>query len=805
MIKNYLLSSLRNFKKSKGFSMLNVFGLALGIAASLLIIQYVSYEVSYDQYHTKSDRIYRIQYNSYSHGEINFECAAAVPAVGPAMKENFSEIEEFARLLPGGGLIAYKHPVQGLITYRERNNIQVTEPSIFNIFDINFNSGVPESCIDATEKIAISESAAKKYFGDEDPIGQLLTFNGDLELAVTAVFEDVPANSHIKFDFLVSNKIFFNQENDGRSNWGWYDHNTYVVLQEGVDHVDFQAKWDKYLKEVRAEDWDKYDYRQEFILQPLTDIHLYSNLLQESRPEEQGDGESVYFLTIVAFFILLIAWVNYINLSTAKSMERANEVGVRKVMGAYRSQLMKQFLTESFLLNLIASVLGLLIVLVVWPYFTDLTGRSLELTMVTSPTFWGTAILLFILGTLGAGFYPALVISSFKPVTVLKGKIFKTNSGAFLRQSLVVFQFTVSIILISGTIMVLQQLNFMKNKDLGINIKETMVINGPGAIDSTYRDKLESFHGEVTKISGIKNMTAASNVPGNEIFWTRDISRLSGNTDVGLVVYNVGIDHHYIPAFDLEILAGRNFQKEMNDGDKVILNKSLCDVLDYSTPDEAIGEKVVLGGDTMEIAGIISDYHQMSLRSQKAPLVFRLETSNTYLSFKMNSPDYQVVLAEIENVWKQFFPGNPIDYFFLDEFFNKQYDRDRQFSQVFTIFSMLAIFVACMGLFGLASFLTSQRTKEIGIRKVLGSTVQGIVTLLSSGFVRLVLVSNLVAIPIAWWLMDQWLQSFPYHIEVSPMAIVGSGLIVICIALISVSYQTVKAALLNPAETLRYE
>ena len=807
MIKNYLSTAIRNFLKNIGFSLLNVTGLAIGIASSLLIMQYVKYEKSFDTFHSKSERIYRVQYNSYHNGEVNFECAAAVPAVGPAMKENFAEVIEITRLFPTGAVVSYSDPVSGLTSFREVNNIQVTEPSLFNIFDIEFISGNPETCIDGGGKVAISQAIATKYFGQLDPIGQIVQFNGENDLEITAVFKDLPDNTHIKFDFLVSNAMFdaWMGDWDWQSAWGWYDHNTYVLLDEGVDYKAFQAIWDEKLLEIRGEDWTKNNSRQEFILQPLLDIHLYSNLLQESRPEEQGDGDAIYFLTIIAFFILLIAWVNYINLSTAKSMERANEVGVRKVMGAQKNQLTLQFLTEAFLLNLVATILGVIVVLIVWPSFTELTGRNMEFNLITDPQFWGFATILFVGGTILSGFYPALVISSFKPVTVLKGKLFKSSKGSFFRKSLVVFQFTVSVILIAGTIIVLQQLTFMRNQDLGININQTLVIKGPGITDSTYSDKLESFRTETRRITGVEDMTSSSNVPGNEIFWTQGIRRISGNTDVGMTVYNVGIDYDYIPSFDLKLLAGRNFSKEFQDEDKVILNKSLAQVLDFSDLEEAIGQRVQLGGDTLEIAGIIDDYHQMSLRNNKAPLVFKLASSTSFFSFKIDSDNYVNVLEDIETEWGAFFPANPFDYFFLDEFFNKQYDSDRRFSKVFGIFSFLAIFVACMGLFGLASFMTTQRTKEIGIRKALGSSVQGIVALLSSGFVKLVLLANVFALPLAWWMMDRWLQSFPYHINVSILVLGLSGLLVVVIALLSVSYQTVKASLVNPASTLRYE
>ena len=532
MVKNYLRSAIRNFSKNKGFSFLNIFGLAIGIASSLLIMQYVKYERSYDTFNNHSERIYRIQYNNYSNGEVIFECAAAVPAAGPALKENFVEVIEQVRLLPRGAVVSFDDPVMGLASFREVNNIQVTESSVFNIFNVEFISGNPETCINGGGKVAISAKVAEKYFGKTDAIGRTITFDGDNDFEVTAVFADIPSNSHIKFDFLIS-QDYFNQwfpDGDWQDNWGWYDHNTYVLLDEGVDYLELQSRWDDYLLEVRGESWETNNYRQEFILQPLLDIHLYSNLLQESEPAEQGDANAVYFLTIIAFFILLIAWVNYINLSTAKSMERANEVGVRKVMGANKHQLTIQFMTEAFLLNLTAAIIGVIMVFLSWPFFSELTGREIAFTMIYDGQFWTVVAVLFIGGTLLTGFYPALVISSFRPVLVLKGKIFKSAEGVFLRKSLVVFQFTVSVVLIAGTIIVLQQLSFMRNKDLGININQTLVIKGPGITDSTYTDKLESYKTETNRLPGVLGMTASSNVPGNEIFWTRGIRRISGFT-----------------------------------------------------------------------------------------------------------------------------------------------------------------------------------------------------------------------------------------------------------------------------------
>ncbi|MEQ8424950.1 MAG: FtsX-like permease family protein, partial [Cyclobacteriaceae bacterium] len=504
---------------------------------------------------------------------------------------------------------------------------------------------------------------------------------------------------------------------------------------------------------------------------------------------------------------LIIAWVNYINLATAKSFDRANEVGVRKVMGAAQKQLVYQFLSESFLVNLFAAVLAILIVWFVWPYFGDLSGRNIPVTYMLQPDFWILLATLFTIGAVLSGFYPAIVLSSFKPVSVLKGKVMRTAHGGFLRKSLVVFQFVASVVLISGLLVVYQQLSFMRNQNLGIDINQTLVIRGPGATDSTYAQKMESFKAEALRLNGVVSMTASTNVPGDEIFWASGISRLVGGPESPISGYTVGIDTDYVNSFDLKLVAGRSFNKSFpNDQQRMILNRAMSDALDFESPESAIGEQVIHQGDTMEIVGVLENYHQMSLKEAVTPLVFRYTPNfSSFYAFKIESANYKELLSSLEGPWNAFFPGNPLDYFFLDQFFNRQYESDRQFGQVFGIFTVLAIFVACLGLFGLASFMTIQRTKEIGIRKVLGSTVPNIVLLLSKGFIQLVLIANLIAWPLAWWIMNMWLQGFPYRIEVNPLLFVAAGAGVIVIAFLSVGFQTLKAAMINPAQTLKYE
>lgn len=806
MIRNYLLTAFRSFLRHRSFTLLNVVGLTLGMTASLLILQYVKYERSFDTFHSKAADIYRIQYNGWQGGKLRFECAAAVPAVGPALKNNFPEVKRFTRLYPVSGVVSYHSPARGEISFLEEK-MQVADSSVFAVFDFKLLKGNAEQVLAGPNKAVISEKAARKYFAGDDPIGKTITWNGDRRYEVTGIFQDIPPNSHIKFDFMLSYQTLNREtKNESETSWGWYDFNTYVLLEPGTDVAALQAKWNAYLERTQGEAWRKYDRRQEFLLKPLLDIHLYANLLQESQPDERGDGDSVYALTFIALFILIIAWVNYINLATAKSLDRANEVGVRKVMGAQKNQLVYQFLSESFLINALAAVIALVMVRIAWPVFSAVAGRNIPLSFMLEGDFWTLLTILFAAGTLLSGFYPALILSSFKPVAVLKGKVMRTAHGSMLRKSLVVFQFVASVVLITGSIIVYQQLSFMRNQDLGIDIHQTLVIRAPGVTDSLYGQKMETFKAAVLRIPGVQSMSASTNVPGDEIFWAHGVRRLTGGPDNTISGYTVGIDHDYIPSFNLKLAAGRNFDRaHVNERKSLMLNRAMAEALDFKDPQAAIGEKIIQG-DTLEIVGVLENYHQMSLKEAVTPLVFRFaQDYASFYSFKIEGSRYKDVLAGVEEPWKVMFPGNPMDYFFLDQFFNRQYESDRQFGQIFSLFTMLAIFIACLGLFGLASFMTMQRTKEIGVRKVLGSSVSGVVLLLSRGFIQLVLLANLLAWPLAWYLMDKWLSGFPYHIAINPLLFVGAGAIVVLIAFLSVSVQTIRAARINPAKTLKYE
>ena len=806
MIRNYLKIAFRSILRQKSYTMLNIAGLSLGMAASLLILQYVKYERSFDTFHDRAEDIYRIQYNGYHQGVLNFESAVAVPAITPFLKKNFPEVEDVARTLPRGGTMSYESPTRGFIGFNEKK-LQYAGPDFLHMLNFKVIEGNPETCLDGVNKLIISQSAAKKYFADEDPMGKRMTYHGNASFEVTGIFEDVPENSHIKFDFLMSYATLDGlTKNESQTHWGWYDFYSFVRVRPGTNVAELQQKIDAALEKERGQLWRDRDSKQEFILRPLLDIHLNSHLLYEAEPEERRDASSVYALSIIAFFILAIAWVNYINLATARSFNRANEVGVRKVMGAFRGQLVWQFLTESFIMNVIGCSLSLIIVRLAWSSFSDLSGWNIPLSYLYESEFWLIVASLFAGGTILSGFYPAIVLSSFRPVAVLKGKLMKSTGGNFLRKGLVVFQFSASVVLIVGSIVVYQQLRFMKHQDLGLSINETMVLKGPGITDSLYAEKLDAFKSEMLRIPGVKTMTASSAIPGNEIFWTSNIRLLTADTKDNVVVSGAAIDQDFMSSYGVKFLAGRDFDQSLKHDDKrVILNLSLSKLLHFKEPNDAVGKFVVFGGDTLEVMGVVEDFHQMSLKDPVAPLAMGLGYSSNFYSIKVETTNYRSIIEAVEGPWQKIFGDSPIEYFFLDEYFNKQYDKDDRFGQVFTLFTGLAIFIASLGLIGLASFMTIQRTREIGIRKVLGSSVRDIVLLLAKGFMQPVIIANLIAWPLSWWLMDRWLQEFPYRISVSPMFFIVAGVLVVIIAFISVSSQTVKAALTKPAETLKYE
>jgi putative ABC transport system permease protein len=809
MLRNYFSISFRMIRRSQMYSALNIVGLALGMAAFLFIVQYVSYEKGYDKFHINYKDLYRITY-SYAHFKNNEAINSAMipPRVVSFMKEMMPEVKAFSRARPFPGLVVSYNNIK----FRQ-DKVLMVDPDFLKILTFPLISGDPETALKEIRTVVISERAAKKYFGDAPALGKVIAIDGNENFKITGVAKDVPENSHLTFDFLISYEtIKWWSEGEAETSWWHNDYYGYVLLDPAVDVAFFNQRFAKVFERERGKINREYGYKQEFHLQPITDIHLYSDLAKEPEPDQQGDSEAVIFLTIIAFFILLIAWINYINLFTARAMERAKEVGVRKTIGALQSQLIGQFMVESFVMNLLAIILAIAIVSVGLSYFNAITNSKLTLDFLIQFAFWKNLTIFLLLGSLIAGLYPAFVLSSYRPAAVLKGKLSISRSGITIRRSLVVFQFAASVALIAGTMIVYLQLSHMKTSDLGFDMTELMVIRGPGVTEDeltpNYEKHTATFVNALLKYPEIKSVTGGNTVPGEELLDGGLIKKYEDPISANKFVKGAWIGYDYFSTLGIDILAGRSFAREFS-GDtlSVILNASAVKALGFSSPEEAIGHKISLAaGKIWTLIGVVDDFNQMSVHSDVNPMFFSLyPTYSPLYIVKFQKGNHQSLIGKIKKEYEKFFPRDPYDYFFLDEFFNKQYRKEQRFSYVFTLFASLAIVVSCLGLFGLSSFTTLQRTKEIGIRKILGADLINITFLLSKEFIMLVGLANVIAWPLIYFVMDDWLSNFATRISVSPAVFVVSGFLVVFVAIVTVSYKTIATAMADPVKALRYE
>jgi putative ABC transport system permease protein len=799
MIKNYIKIAWRNIIRNKTFSAINIVGLSLGIAACILILQYVAFELSFDDFHKNKDQIYRVRQDRYNEGKLSTQWAAGTYAVGNSFKDAFSEVQDYVKLI--------RHRPT-MMDYGDRSlkveKVYTASSSFFNIFSYPLLSGDARTALTEPNTVVLSESVAKNFFGSENPVGKTMLRNKKSAYKVTGVFKDMPANTHLKADILISYATFLSETKDNQPEtaWQWDGCLTYLKLRPNTDIPKLEAKFPALVDKLAGE-----DHNAVYLLQPLTDIHLYSHYMMEA--EANGDGNTVYLLLGIAFFIVVIAWVNYINLATARAINRAREVGVRKAVGSQRSQLIGQFMTESVLLNGFAVILALLLVAVSLPKFNEISGQALSFQLLASRMFWLPLITLFVIGAFFSGLYPAFVLSGFKPVVVLKGKVSTSAKGALLRKSLVVFQFAASLFLLVGTLTVFQQIRFMRQQSLGINIDQTLVINPPIiADDSTYMRQMSAFKDELLRQSGIKSIAASTVVPGEASDWNAGGIRLKGTDESQGKQYRViGVDYDFLKTYDLKLIAGRNFSKEFGSDPKaVVFNKMAVKQLGFNNPQEAVGKEIDFWGETFTIVGVTDNFHQQSLKDAYEPLIIRLIPDiRGYFSVKLTSGSATASVATIQSEWNRFFSGNPFEYIFLDERFNDQYKADQRFGQIFGVFTGLAILVACLGLFGLASFTTAQRTKEIGIRKVLGSSVYAIVEMLYREFAILILISFVIAAPLAWFATSQWLNGYAFRTSIQWWLFAAPFALVLIIALLTVSFQSIKAALMNPIQSLKSE
>lgn len=807
MLKNYLKTAWRNIMRHKAYSGINIVGLSIGIAACLLILQYVAYELSYENFQVNKDRIYRVRQDRYDNGKLSTQWAAGAFGVGNAFKDAIPEIEDYVKLVQNGSVTADVNNEPMKV-----EKVFFASGSFFNIFTYPLIQGDKKTALKEPFTAALSESSAKKIFGTTNVIGKSLELNRNSNYKITAVYKDAPANTQLKPDLLLSYATFVKWNTDSAGNgpetaWEWDGCLTYLLLRQGTDPVIVEKKFPPIAEKFVGADMKKYNSAVTYLLQPLASIHLYSHYMME--PEPNSDGETIYLLLGIAFFIVIIAWVNYINLATARAITRAREVGVRKAVGSQKKQLVFQFLSESALLNGFAIMLAMLIVLIAIPGFNRLSGQQLSFSLFGKTNFWLGLIGLFIVGVFFSGLYPAFVLSGFRPIEVLKGKMDGTKQSSLLRKSLVVFQFAASLFLLIGTVTVYRQIQFMRKQSLGLNIDQTLVVNSPMVgIDSTFLQKMTAFKQALQQQSSIHDIAVSTSIPGEPVGWNAGGIKLVGTDESTQKQYRViGVDYDYIKTYGLKIIAGRPFSKQYGtDNHAVIFNRKGIEQLGFTKPDESLGKKIDFWGQQYVIAGVTENFHQQSLREAYEPLILRLIPDvNGYLSVKTSTADMKKTIATVKAEWKKFFTGNTFEYFFLDEHFDQQYKADQRFGQVFTLFTCLAILVACLGLFGLASFTTLQRTKEIGIRKVLGASVVTILRLLFREFTWLLMIAFVVAAPIAWFTTSNWLRGYAFRIDLQWTYFVLPFITIILIALITVSFQSIRAAMTNPVKSLRTE
>ena len=812
MIFTFIKLSFRKMWSDRSFTLLSITGLSLATIACATIWLFVAYERSFDNF--RSTEVYRVAYHGYENNVETGRSAQVVPALALAIKSDIPEVKAAVRLAHTGPFMADPVMQYGDKKFRE-SRIYFADEAFLSMFSYELIAGTADKAINMANQVAVSRSSAKKYFGTADPIGKSLTFHrgeqGPRELVVTAIFEDVPANSHLHTDFVISfATIGFDLDGD----WDWGNFYTYIELQPGIEASVIESKiadllnkrLGKYMAEI-AEAGN----RIEFLLQPIQSIHLESKLFGELEPN--GDATTVNFLNVVALLILIIAWINYINFSIARSSGSSKEISIRKISGSSRFQLVTQLLTDSALINFFAVCISLAIIQAGLPLFKTLIGLPSAISFN-----WVDGLLLlaiFVAGTLCAGLYPAIFISRLNPISLLKSRMPSSPINMNLNRALIVFQFTATVVLVIGTITVFEQLSYIRNKELGLNLEQTLIVKGPAVKDSSYTATLSSFSNEAKKLHGVSSFAVSSSIPGEELKWGRSFApRDSPESSIGC--YIIAIDETFFPLFDAHFVAGKNYPEVSHSWkDAIIINESAAKQFGYQDPSLVIGEIILWNeGDRQlpkEVIGVIRDFNQQSLHNKVEPIVFTLKEfvfapwAGEFYAFKIQPSDLNASIESIQNLWNKTFHQNPFDYFFVDDYFNAQYKNDEQFGKVFTAFSALAIFIASLGLFGLTAYMTAMRTKEIGVRKVLGSSSFQLVRLLSSQYLKLVVISFVIACPIAMYLMNEWLSQFTYQISMSVWTFISAGLICFVTALLTVGLKSWQSANLDPSKALKYE
>ena len=817
MLKHNFKVSIRSLRKQMLFSLINVVGLAIGLAACLLILQYVRFERSYDRFHQNGENIYRVTIN---------QSAANHPGAGPALKADFREVEEFARMLPQsifiGNNAAWSYlDESGNEKVFNEERVYNVDASFLRMFSFPFIYGDPNTALSDVNSVVISERISNKFFGSENPVGKTLVLNGNRSFSVTGVVQNVPENSHLEFEILVS---YFHREGWGGGwgedwNWTWPAFYTYVQLAPYANHEELKTKFPEFTSKYLGGAMRALDQEFKLELQPIWDIHLRSPNLANERVVH-GDEQRVYFLTVISLFILLIAWINYINLSTSRSIDRAHEAGLRKVVGATKKQLITRYLLESTIVNVLAIVLALGLIAVALPYFNQISGQNVNAGIIQSfeldnYQLWLWLVGVFVLGSLLSGIYPALMLSSFNMASTIKGTFLRSQSGIAVRKILVGTQFIISVALISGTYIVHKQVSYMRAQELGYVKDRLVVVKSPTIVDSTFVHGIETFKTELKRSPHIHQVASSSEVPGSLISLSNGAMKLGDTMESYAAAFYYFVDHDFLDTYDLDLLGGRNFK----DGDDlqpldgpapvpILANEAAIQNLGFSRTIDAVNQLIKFGLGTKndwtgQIIGVVRNHHQRSLKERYDPILFfpTPKLLGNYFTINLSLQNATELIPLIEDTYQQTFPGNQFEYFFLDDHFDRQYASEQQFGKVFSLFSALALAVACLGLLGLITFLISRRTKEIAIRKVLGAKISSMVYLFSQDFVKLIIIANLVALPITYLMAKNWLNNFAFQVSIGWTMFVIPAVILLIISLSTIGFQSVKT---GSGDLIRY-
>ncbi|MCC6287592.1 MAG: ABC transporter permease [Chitinophagaceae bacterium] len=802
MFKKFSLLAFRNLAKHKGFTLLNIAGLAAGLTCFIFIASWIQDELSYDTFNTKANRIVRVVSKSTTPSETFYQ-AVTGPPLANALKTDFPEVENTVRLDNRNAIVKFGN------NQSDEDGILLTDPSFFDIFGYHLSRGNAKTALNDPYDIIVTESMARKYFGNEDPIGKAFliymfdsTGRGAL-YKITGVIPDPPKNAHFTFNFLVSFKTFETYAPEAAAEWGKNDFYTYLLLRNESDIKKIEARLPAFAERHTEKYMRETNTHLDFSVQPLTSIHLNSHLRYEITPT--GSMENIYIFATIGILILLIACINYMNLATARASERAKETGVKKVLGAQKIQLIFQHLAEASVVTFISFLAALLLAAVLQPVFKELSGKELLLFNSLNLLLLLFAIT-FTLGIL-SGIYPAILITAYKPAEVLKGKLTSISGGARLRKLLVVLQFTISIILIAGILVVNSQLSYIQHKDLGYKKDALLTLKTNGNTDVI--ENYQAFKNAVLSKPFVTGIATSNTILAGGL-GNRGVTTVSGNGDrITSILYNLKADENYINVYGIKMIAGRNFYPNIAaDSASYIINEAAVKSFGWKNAEDAINKPFSATGKEGRVIGVVKDFHFNSLYQQVEPLVIMPYFPNqrfSQISVRIAMNDPQKAVSWIADNWKKIFPGALLEYSFMDKKLNDQYIAESRFSKFFLYFSILSLIIACLGLFGLAAFTVQQRIKEIGIRKVLGASVSGITAMLSTGFLKLVFVSAIIAVPVAWYVMNKWLENFAYRVNIEWWVFVVAGLAALVIALLTISFQAIKAALANPVKSLRTE